>query len=439
MKLIRVIKKEIEGYKRFSGDIIWKTLQTISKAIITFLIFNITAGTLSQQDFGLYNYLLTLTSFFLMFGDFGISTSISKYVAEYNVKDKDKLNSIVFSSLIIFLIFSVLISIVGYILNCLYFKEDLLHFSLLIPLIFLMGGLNIFDGINRGLKKFKKLAYISIISGVFSLPFIFLLIEPYGIIGALMVQIIFYGIHFFILLSTSKHIKFLFDFNICKKIFNYALIIGFASLAYFFYINIDILFLESYGFLVEIGYYQIINYLFTFIFIPFSIIGQVIAPYITELRSQGNFDEIKTYFYRLFWFFIIGIFMSIALYYTFPLIIDVLFKKYLDKKLISILIILLVLIPFKTSGIVLTQGFIVPSGCGYITTFLTLIGGIFNTFLDLIMIQLYGFYGVFYATILVHPVTIILNFIMFYRFLNKTSKFPQKTLQKGLFHNLKTK
>ena len=434
MKITKIIKKEIKDYKRFISDIIWKTIQTISKAIITFLIFSITANTLSQQDFGLYNYLLTLTSFFLMFGDFGISASISKYVAEYNVKDKDKLNSIVFSSLVIFLIFSVLISIVGYILNWLYFKEDLLYFSLLIPLIFLIGSLNIFDGINRGLKKFKKLAYVSIISGVFSLPFIFLLIKPYGIIGALMVQIIFYGIYFVILLSTSKYIKFSFDFNIIKKIFTYALTIGFASLAYFFYITIDILFLESYGFLVEIGYYQIINYLFSFIFIPFSIIGQVVAPYITELRTHSNFDKIKYYFYRLFLFFLIGIFMCIALYYTFPLIIDVIFKQYLDKKLISILMILLVLIPFKTSGIVLTQGFIVPSGCGYITTYLTLIGGIFNVALDLIMLQFFGFYGIFYATILVHPPTIILNFIFFHKFLTKS----QKTSKLNIYNTIET-
>ena len=45
-----------------------------------------------DEVFGEYNFFLTLVSFFTILGEFGLSASVSKYIAEYGVKNKKKID-----------------------------------------------------------------------------------------------------------------------------------------------------------------------------------------------------------------------------------------------------------------------------------------------------------------------------------------------------------
>jgi len=96
-----LIKNKYFQHKETINDFIWRSLQVFGKQGITFLIFILCAKLLTPYDFGIYNYVLAIIFFLIIFGDFGISTATSKYVAEYNVTDKQKLKFILFNSLII--------------------------------------------------------------------------------------------------------------------------------------------------------------------------------------------------------------------------------------------------------------------------------------------------------------------------------------------------
>src|SRR3989344_8344395 len=106
------IKKTCQTHKETIHNFIWRALQILGQNGITFLIFILCAKLLSPYDFGIYNYALAIIFFLIIFGDFGISTATSKYVAEYNITDKEKLKAVLFNSGIIILGLTILITII---------------------------------------------------------------------------------------------------------------------------------------------------------------------------------------------------------------------------------------------------------------------------------------------------------------------------------------
>ena len=111
-----MLKNKYRRHKETVHNLTWRILQVFGKQGITFLIFILCAKFLVPYDFGIYNYSLTIIFFLIMFGDFGISTATSKYVAEYNIKDKEKLKSVLFNSGLIILAISILATILTIIL-----------------------------------------------------------------------------------------------------------------------------------------------------------------------------------------------------------------------------------------------------------------------------------------------------------------------------------
>ncbi len=401
-------------YKNHGENYLWRSIQTFGKMGLEFIILYIVARLLTPIQFGDYSYLMAVIGIFIIFGEFGLSASVSRFIVEYETISPQKVKDIIFSTFILCIIFSSAVSVVLYLLSILFFTKIFEFILIFIPLIFLISLVNVFDGIYRGLKNFKKLSFISISSGIIVLPISFFLITLFDIIGALS----FHGIYYltlFILLFKSIHEKnYIFDKKLAKKVLNYAFVIGFANLAYFLYTNIDILILESYGFIIEISYYRIVNSIFNFIFVPFIILGQILAPSITQMATKKRFALIKKYLNKLPYIFILGFIISFLSVFFFPFIITILFPEYYNENILIIWNVLLYLIPFKIFGVILIQAFVVPTGFGKLTFYLTAIGGVFNVGLDFLFINLFGFIGVFYSTVLVHSLTIIFTFIIFY-------------------------
>src|SRR3990167_1032932 len=131
-----MLKTKYHQHKETIHNLIWRALQVFGKQGITFLIFISCAKLLSPYEFGIYNYALAIIFFLIIFGDFGISTATSKYVAEYNVTNKEKLKSVLFNSGIIILGLTVLITILTLVVGPWYLKEKYIYVLYLLPLIF---------------------------------------------------------------------------------------------------------------------------------------------------------------------------------------------------------------------------------------------------------------------------------------------------------------
>lgn len=397
-----MIKQKYYQHKETINNFIWRALQILGQNGITFLIFILCAKFLSPYNFGIYNYALAIIFFLIIFGDFGISTATSKYVAEYNVTNKDKLKSVLFNSEIIIFGLSILITILTLIFGSSYLKDKYLYVLWLLPIVFLAPMTSLYDGIYRGLKKFKQLALISIITTIILLPFVYFLIEQWGLIGALIVQNLFYLILLFVLALGYREFHFKFNKEVIKEVGKYSIIVGIANLGYFIFTGINVLILGHFGFITEIGYYQIINKIFMILIIPFTILSQIIAPNITKLYSQNKIKEIKAKYIKYTLFsLIISIILAILTWLLFPIILKIFLNKYNNSIIILSMNLLLIVLVSQCVGTTVAVGFSTASGNAKLNMYWLLFFGALNIILSILLVKSLGFMGIIYSTIII--------------------------------------
>ncbi len=238
------LRKFFSKHNLLIHDFFWRSLQVVGKQGVNFFIFILCAKYLSAYDFGIYNFVLVIIYFLVMFGDFGISTATSKYVAEYHHNDREKLKSVLFNSGLLIILITAVVSLVTLLLGPSQFGDKYQYVLLALPMLFFSPMTSLFDGIYRGLKQFKKLALISLIVGGISMLIVYLLVQFHGLKGALLAQNIFYGSLFLGLLFCYRDFNFKINKRIIKEIGIYSLYVGIADLGIFLYIQFDILVLD---------------------------------------------------------------------------------------------------------------------------------------------------------------------------------------------------
>jgi len=412
--MINKAKNKYYQHKETISNFIWRSLQVAGKSVATFLIFILCAKLLTPYDFGIYNYALAIVFFLIIFGDFGISTATSKYVAEYNVTDKKKLKLVLFNSGIIILALTIIISILTLIIGPWYLKDKYVYVLYLLPLIFLAPMTSLYDGIYRGLKRFKQLAIISTIVGLISIIFVYILIAKYGLIGALISHNLFYLILLLALGLGHKEFNIKLDKNIIKEITKYSIIIGIADFGYFIFTRINNLILGYFNLIVEIGYYELINKVFMVLVIPFMILSQVIAPNITALYSKGEIKEIKSKYLKYISFsLIVSTVLAIIVWVTFPLLLKLFLNEYNNSVIIVSMNLLLIVLISQCVGTTSAVGFSTSSGNAKLNMYWLLFFGILNIILSILFVKTWGFIGIIYSTVII-KLSCDISFIWYY-------------------------
>jgi O-antigen/teichoic acid export membrane protein len=235
------------------------------------------------------------------------------------------------------------------------------------------------------------------------------LVSQYGLTGALISQSLFYFVLVIALFLTYGNLHIQFDKQLMRTIFNYSVVIGFSSIGFFLYSRVDIIILGQYGYVEEIGYYELINQLFKLMYLPFALLGQVLAPNITSYFYKGSISKIITkYISYLKLLLPISILIAILFHFVFPQMINIFLPEYYVEEMLIAIFILSFLIPAKIWGVFQTQGFIVATGFAKIIAVTNLLGGALNVILDIIFINLIGFTGVFWVTLAIHSTNIII-------------------------------
>lgn len=401
--------------KETISNYLWRALQLLGKEGVTFFIFFISAKYLNPIEFGTYNYLLAAIFFLIMFGDFGISNATSKFVTEYEIVDKDKLKAVLFNSSIIIAILSLIIIVFTFFFGHSYFKEKFLYVTYLLPLVFLAPMTSLYDGIYRGLKRFKSLTIISLCVGLPFLPFTVLLIKQYGLVGALLAQVLFYLILLFALGAFYREWHFKIHKKLILEINKYSLIIGFSTLGFFLFTRINVLILGQYNFIEQIGYYEIINKLFAALLIPFGILSQVIAPQVTTAVARKDGPILRNLFKRYISFAAItSTILAIGVYFGFPILATLFLHGYDTKSIVMILNILLILLISQSVSNVASIGFSTASGHAHLNMYFLIVFGVINVILTTIFVKLFGFIGVIYSTVIIKLVADISFTALYY-------------------------
>ena len=410
-----MIKRLYNNHKETVQNFIWRAIQIFGKQGITFLIFILSAKLLIPYEFGVYNYALAIIFFLIMFGDFGISTATAKYVAEYNVTNKEKLKSILFSSGIIILGLTIIITIITLVFGKLYLQDKYTYVLYLLPMIFFAPMTSLYDGIYRGLKKFKQLAIISLIIGILSLSFVYILIKQYGLIGALISQNLFYILLLIGLALGYREFNFKLNKETMKEVGSYSFAFGIATVGYYLFSRVAILILGHYDYINEIAVYELLNKIFMLVLIPFQILGMVVAPnfthYYTRKEHQNIFHKFKKYF---FIFLITAIIFAILSYILLPPIISIFFNKYYNSIFFVMLLPVILIYASQVYCATINSGIVVATGDAGLFSYPNLIAGFINMILSLILLKYFSFMGVIYSILILHFVMIIILHSVYY-------------------------
>jgi O-antigen/teichoic acid export membrane protein len=406
------MKFKLSSY--FSKLLIWRSLQTVIKQGIPFLIFILVARLLDSESFGIYNYLLAIILLFVMFSDFGISTSTCKITSEFIAKKKRNIKNILSNSLIFSFIISTFLTIL--LLTYYYFLEegDSLGLLYLIPLIYLAPISSIYDGFFRGQKKFKQLFFISSFSGIASIPLIYTLIFKLGLNGALISQSIFYLITIIFFIYFSKGLLIEFDKKILGNLLSHSITIGLISLSYFLYSKVDILFLGYFNYFSEVGIYEIMNKIIALLTMPFLIFSQTTSPSITRIYYSGKRDLLlgkikKSILISL----TLSLIIATLFYFISPFLLETIFNQNLTQEITMILFILLFTFIFQSTATLIGNTFVISTGHAKLNLINLFLFGIINLVLNFFFIRSFGFIGVFYSTLICGVISSI-SLVFFY-------------------------
>lgn len=409
--MIELISRNREPIANF----MWRICQVLVKDGINFLIFLVAAKLLVPYEFGIYNYVMALVFFFILFGDFGISVAASKFVAEYDATDRDKIGYVFFNCALIIVLFSAACCLLLLLAGPRFLEAYYPYVLCVMPTLFFAPLTSLYDGIYRGLRQFKKLSIISMTTGFVSLVLIYFLIQSYGLWGTLLAQNLFYFLLLIGLGIFHRGIHFVLHRPILKSIGAYALIIGVIHVSAFLYTRVDTLVLGAFGFINEINYYEIVNKFLMLMAMPFLVVAQVQAPQIVALYGGGNrpavLEKMKRYVRRASLFSVLAI---LAVYLAAPFVLRQFFPGYLSPSMLVITNTFLLLFFFQNISNFVGNTFIVSTGHARINMINIIIFGLMNVILDVFLVQKVGYMGIAYAKVIV-VIPACLSLLFFYR------------------------
>jgi O-antigen/teichoic acid export membrane protein len=276
-------------------------IQVVIVGTVYFILYKFILTQLGIELLGVWSLIVASTSV-VSVANFGISSSIVKFVSTYIARKRtDLINKLVFTSLIFILSTYTLLSIIVYFLGTrlLHFIIDehfisiaitLLPFSLISLIINATSG--VFNSAIDGIQKNYIKSYIIIFSSIVLLVLSILLTPKFGILGLVYAQIgqaIFVltltYIFFIKLFHIPLNIRWNWDSMIFKEIFNYGFKIQIASILEMTLEPISKFLLSKFGGLIMVGYYEMAARLLVQLRSLITSATQVIIPVVAEAKE----------------------------------------------------------------------------------------------------------------------------------------------------------
>jgi len=292
----------METKKKFTLDVGWAFTATIIPMAIGFLLRIFFGDYLGASGLGLYSLALIIYTMVTLIGALGIPSATVKYVAEYKEK-LDKLDSFITCSIINTLIFGLISGLILYLLSgpiALFFHKP----ELAILLQILSFGIPFFILINtitrlfNGLRKMGFYSISLVIRSSFILIFSVLLIfMDMGVIGAVIAIVIAEILTTIIVTILSLR---LFSFKLVeykketRTLLTFGVQLILADGAYFLDTNIDTMIVGYFLTSSSVGIYSIVIMFASLLFIIPGAIAQVTYPLLSELYAKKLKDAMQT-------------------------------------------------------------------------------------------------------------------------------------------------
>lgn len=308
--------------------------------ILTSIISNkVVAVYLGPAGIALLGQFSNFLSMAMSFSTLGVSSGITKYVAEYK-NDPGKNKKVLSTALIFILSATAVVSLVTFLCRD-YFSRQLLHSSQYSSIFLMLSCTLIFFALNafftavlNGFKEFKKIVSINIITSVVGLIIAIALVIKFGLYGAFLGTILSRTIVFGITVLFLFNLPWIqlrdfisgIDRMIAKKLLKYSLM-AFTSVFAVAFIQLQVRnYIISHISLAEAGYWQgVVRISDIYLSFITSTLGLYYLPRLSEItRKDELLREIKNGYLLLLPLTIIS---SITIYLLKDLIINVLYAS----------------------------------------------------------------------------------------------------------------
>ncbi|MCB0724851.1 MAG: glycosyltransferase [Ignavibacteriae bacterium] len=282
--------------------------------VFPFFLTPFIISVIGEVQFGIYALVMGFSGTFALF-DLSISSSFIKFISEnYNKGEKEKLNQTISTGLLFYIIFSILIGIVGFVftkplVSLLNIPPDLEALSLMafrisILIFFITNAFGIFNSILISMQKMYITNIYGIVLNFLNVgAIVFLLLNGYGLIGMLLSQL--GAVTISILISYIAAKKVLPEMRIrvsnfrkdaLKKMTGFGLQMQVSKLASFASDKYDEFLLGFYSVMNNVAFFNIGARVARLgRFVPYQMVPQV-APVAAELKAKEEHEKLNRLF-----------------------------------------------------------------------------------------------------------------------------------------------
>lgn len=427
-------------FKKVAKNVSWAFFQNIFIMLLSVITTGIIARYFGTQNYGVFNYILSIVSLFSGIASIGINHVAVKDLAQ---KPEEE-GKILGTSFVIRNVIAIILIIIAETVVLILTNKDInsIKISILLSLIMLCNTSEVIDYYATANLKVKYLAISKILSCIiFFVAKILIVIFKLNIIyytATYLIEAILYAIFLFISYKiinkkTQKKIKWSFDKQYAKKLLSKSWYFALSSIMVTIYMRIDQVML---GKMIEnksqVGIYSAaVRIAEMWTFVPNSIIT-TFKPIIMKYKGECKEKEYILNLQRLYDISsVICIIFAIVITICSKLIISILYgEEFLEAA--SILCILVWGIWFGVLGNV-HYVWLICENKGKYSLFYSGIGSISNIIINFLLIPKYGMYGAAIATLISQFLANIVSFV----FIKETRILSIYAIKSILFTELK--
>lgn len=281
-------------------------VQVVTTGFLYFFLYKFLIAQLGVKQLGIWSLVVSSTSIANL-ANFGITSSLVKFVAEYTFKQKkDELNKLIFTALVSIIGFFTVLILIIYI--ALYFFLEkfidptftnlairILPYSLLCLFINEVSG--VFTSVLEGIQKNYLKNIIYIITSIIFLAMTYLLVPTYGLLGVVYAQVLQSILIFIIVfivsqrfLSNTSFFVWNWDKIIFKSLISYGSKFQLVSIIQILYEPTTKVLLSKFGGLQFVGFYEMASRLVSQIRAMINSANQIMIPIVAQAAETGTND-----------------------------------------------------------------------------------------------------------------------------------------------------
>ena len=324
---------EINSKKRISINIISTILQVLVVGVVYLFLYKFLLESLGIEKLGVWSIILA-TSSIANLANFGITSGLVKFIADYNAKKNLKdIPKLIFTALVSIIILFLLIVIIiyffskvilGFVVEQKYLSLalEILPYSLLCLFINSVGG--IFTSTLEGFQKNYVKNFLFLFSSVFLLLSSYYLGPIYQLKGVAIAQvlqsvIILVGSLLFVINTSQLAIfnKWNWDYKIFRELINYGAKFQVISVFQMLYEPITKGLISKFGGLAVLGYYEMAARLVNQVRALIVNANQVMVPVVAHTNSTQK-ENLKELYNKMMsiTFFVNVLLISVLLIFT---------------------------------------------------------------------------------------------------------------------------